>query len=68
MLLVVDDPTRSVRRQPISEQTPSELVVSFDTQWESISIRAGGRELTDREWNEFMRGHGAAMLLRDGEP
>jgi hypothetical protein len=44
-----------------------ELVIAPDTSWEAISERAGGRELTPEEWDQFLREHGSEMLPPDGE-
>jgi hypothetical protein len=55
-------------RYVIRDRRPDgELVIAPDTSWEAISERAGGRELTGEEWDEFMREHGSEMLPADGE-
>jgi hypothetical protein len=55
-------------RYVIRDRRPDgELVIAPDTSWEAISERAGGRELTPEEWDEFMREHGSEMLPPDGE-
>ena len=55
-------------RYVIRDRRPDgELVIAPDTSWEAISERAGGRELTAEEWDEFTREHGFEMLPADGE-
>jgi hypothetical protein len=44
-----------------------ELLIAPDASWEAISERAGGRELSSKEWDEFIREHGCEMLPADGE-
>jgi len=55
-------------RYVIRDRRPDgELVIAPDTCWEAISERAGGRELTPQEWEEFIAEHGPEMLPPDGE-
>jgi hypothetical protein len=55
-------------RYVIRDRRPDgELVIAPDTSWETIAERAGGRELTPEEWDEFLREHGSEMLPPDGE-
>jgi hypothetical protein len=55
-------------RYVIRDRRPDgELVIAPDTSWEAISERAGGRELTPEEWDEFIAQHGSQMLPPDGE-
>jgi hypothetical protein len=44
-----------------------ELVIAPDNSWAAIAERAGGREMTPEEWEEFMREYGPQMLPPDGE-
>jgi len=48
-------------------QAGRELVIAPDTSWEAISQRAGGRELSTEEWDQFIRENGPDMLPADPE-
>ncbi len=49
------------------EHDDGAILLRPDTSWEAIRERAGGRDLTPQEWEDFLAEHSSAMLPPDDE-
>jgi len=49
------------------EHEDGSILLKPDTSWPAIRDRAGMRDLTLGEWDEFLAEHGPGMLPADGE-
>lgn len=52
----------------VADRQPNgRLVLVPDTSWKAILARSGARELTDRQWQDFLAEYGPHMLPPDAE-
>jgi hypothetical protein len=52
----------------VTEERPDgSLTLVPDTSWKAIQERAGTRDATDGEWQDFLSEHGSHMRPPDGE-